>query len=144
MYRPIPGLTIEEQPEAIVVCLALWGEARGESPEGKLGVLYVLHNRAKRRSKSLKEIALQPLQFSTFNEDDPNRARLLKADQSDLASWAACEAIYGIYEAGWTTDPTLGSTHYFAHNIVTPKWGPGHPDWIGKTVIGRHTFGVAA
>ena len=144
MIRPVPGLMIEEQPEPWVVRACLWAEARGEPAIGKLGVLWVLHHRAIKRDTSLKAEVLRPRQFSSFNADDPNRAKLLTAYLNDVSMWAACDAVAELFESKATVDPTLGATHYYAHDVVTPAWGPGHPQWEHCIVLGRHTFGRAA
>ena len=83
-------------------------------------------------------------QASSFNHDDPNRPKLLAAHTNDMPAWGACDAIAELFEQKATVDPSMGATHYFAHELVSPPWGPGHPAWETTIVIGRHTFGRAA
>lgn len=144
MSRPLPGIPIEEQPGPIVLRLCLWAEARGESAKGKLAVAWVIKNRAEKSGKSIKEIVLAPLQFSSFNHDDPNRGKMLSAHMDDATGWARCDTVADLIEDGCTLDLTRGATHYFAHDVVHPAWGPPHPGWEGTAVIGGHTFGRAA
>lgn len=143
MIRPAPGLKIEQQPEAWVIRACVWAEARGEPALGKLAVLWVIHNRAVKRDTSLKAEVLRPWQFSSFNENDPNREKLLTAHSEYLATWVVCDQICELFENKATIDPTGGATHYFAHNTVKPAWGPPHPEWEEHIVIGAHTFGKA-
>lgn len=145
MTRPAPGLTLDQQSEAIIIRLLLWGEARGEPVIGKLAVLYVLHNRAMKRDTSLKAEALRPLQFSCFNAEDPNRGKMLNAWKDDPIQWAICDAVASAYENGVTTDPTKGADHYYVTRMKhPPEWGRGHKDWIECAEIGHHVFGITA
>lgn len=124
--------------------MLLWGEARGESPRGKLAVLWVALNRAKLWRKSLKEVILQPLQFSCFNSHDPNRVKLLSAWKDDPEQWAVIDALVELVSGQSVPDPTYGAVNYYAHNVVKPEWGEGHPGWRTTAVIENHTFGKAA
>lgn len=142
--RPIPGVPIEQQSEAILKIMLLWGEARGESPKGKLAVLWVVKNRAAHSGQSVSAEILRRWQFSSFNENDPNRGKLLTAWKDDPVQWAVCEAISVLDSGGDCTDPTSGARHYYAHKVVQPTWGIGHPGWKTHVVIDNHTFGVAA
>ena len=49
------------------LAMNLYHEARGESVAGQVAVSHVVLNRAQKRGKSLKEIILQPYQFSWAN-----------------------------------------------------------------------------
>lgn len=140
--KPIPGIQIEDQPEAALLPMVLWGEARGEPVLGKLAILWVIKNRAIRHGTTMKDQILRPKQFSSFNHDDPNRAKLLDAPALDHPSWVICEAVATLFPA--TNDPTIGATHYYAPAVVSPPWGRGHPAWHETAVIGNHCFGIAA
>lgn len=142
MAHPIPGLQLEDQPEGFLMPAVLWGEARGEPALGKLAVLWVIKNRAARRSTSMKEEILRPLQFSSFNPGDPNRPRLLAAPGLDPRGWAACEAVAELFP--YTNDPTNGADHYYNPSVASPKWGRGSAGWHETATIGAHVFGTAA
>jgi len=145
MIRPIPGLTLDAQPEGIILRMLCWGEARGESPLGKLAVLWVVHNRAMKTDSTLKAEALRPLQFSCFNANDPNRGKMLKAWEDDPVGWAVCDAVASLYEARQTTDPTDQATHYYVAKMKNPPaWGRGHAGWQETVEIQSHVFGRAA
>ena len=144
MTRPVPGLAIEQQPEAVVRRMLAYGEARSEGPRGVLAVVTVLQARGRRWKRTDRHEALRPLQFSCFNDDDPNRAKLLTAFKDDPQTWAMVDAVCTLFEQGCTLDPTLGADHYYVEGQVAPPWGAGHPGWKDHGKIGRHRFGVAA
>jgi hypothetical protein len=164
---PTPNASIEKQPEAIIIRLALCGEARGEQDQGgtleavaMLGVLWVAENRrtdAKGRWRpTLRGVLLQRAQFSCFNPYDPNRDKLLDLWRSDPVTWERADTVADLFERGLTIDPTLGSTHYSTKAIWGRAGGPGPPfAWYsqaeidaGRTVAlalyGSHVFGRAA
>jgi len=145
MIRPAPGLTIEQQAEPIVLRMLLWGEARGERPLGKLAILWVVHNRAMKNDSTLRSEALKPRQFSCFNDEDPNRSKLLKADLIDANAWAVCDAVTSLFEARITSDPTGSSRNYFVASMLNPpEWSKASAGWQKNVVIGAHEFGNAA
>lgn len=120
-----------------VALRTLYGEARGESPEGQSAVAHVLLNRVKdgRWGKSLATVCLSRLQFSCWNASDPNR-ELMAALQDDGAALVKLKPI--LDEARTGKDPTNGALFYFSDTmIVPPKWS------IGMTFlrkIGHHNF----
>lgn len=139
--NPIPGLTIEQQAEAVVYRMALWSEARGEPVLGMLGILRVIENLAVEHDTSMKAVVLKPERFSSFNDDDPNRAKMLTAWKDDPQGWDRVNTVCELYEGRGTVDVTEGSNHYYNPGVVQPSWGRGSPDWQEKTVIGHHVFG---
>lgn len=119
--RPITGLTIEQQPEKVVLALVAAGEARGEQDQGgtlefvaMCAVLWTGKNRQRRprwRGRTLREVFLERWQFSCFNENDPNRDKLLELWKSDAVSWERADCACDAVETGYP-DPTGGATHY--------------------------------
>lgn len=144
MIKPVPGLPIEQQPSAVLSRMLLYGEARNQPAIGALAVLCVAYNRSAQSGKTLRDVILQPLQFSSFNMNDPNRGLLLDAWQKEPASWARADAICELYEEKAVSDPTKGATHYYNPNVVSPAWGRGNPGWTELAVIDDHVFGRAA
>ena len=140
---------IEAHPAEAVLAMCLWGEARGGTLEAKAAVASVILNRVKAKAgrfwpieaQSLNEkvrgVILRPWQFSCFNADDPNRAKLLKPEQHDtLAVWHECAGVAAMALDGLLTDPTRGADHYFSPVYDTtpegkivirnkPKWADG-------------------
>lgn len=116
----------------------LFGEARGETMQGKIAVAWTVLNRVAAKSwygKTIKDVCLKPWQYSAWNSNDPNRKVLLAATLDDLA-FQHC--MYAALAAGLgqVRDPTGGSTHYHTHS-VSPKWAAGKSPWCS---IGSHRF----
>lgn len=141
--RPVPGLTLEQQPDEVLLRCCLWAEARGEPNEGVLAVAHVILTRAKKSGKSVGGVILAPYQFSWTMESDPNRGKVLDAWEKDAAGWQRVDIIGWLASHGYTVDPTLGATHYYAYKSCSPKWGRGNPDWVETAQIGNHVFGRA-
>ena len=118
----------------------VWGEARGEDYEGQVAVAHVLLNRVKarhRREHTLSGVCLEPFQFSTWNENDPNRDKLMRLGPHDRAYMVAYRAVLDAV-LDLEDDQTLGATHYHALG-VSPNWAVGEEP---SAVIGRHLFYV--
>ena len=120
-----------------VLARTVYGEARGESPLGKLAVAWVVVNRAHRARSGLAAACLKSIHFSCWNNaraNDANQLRMMKAELSDpifaRCMIAAIEAVHG-----FVPDPTAGATHYHALS-VSPGWARGH----SYETIGRHRF----
>lgn len=115
----------------------IFGEARGQPYEGMKAVGHVLINRWKfhtgDRDHSLAAAALRWLQFSAWNENDPNREKMGSVDfnhpQFRLSIRAMLEAVDEL-------DYTLGAKHYHTSSI-SPQWAQGKTPCL---VIGDHAF----
>ena len=131
-----------------ITARTIFGEARGEPDEGKIAVAWVIRNRAAiaqatgRRQfgdGSPASACQRPFQFSCWNNNDPNAARLraLDADNPDPV-FAECLRIAEDVLGDQTPDPTDGATFYHTRALNPP------PDWSrGKTpcaTIGHHLF----
>lgn len=142
--KPAPGIPLEQQPEAALKPMCLWGEARGVSNFARLCILWVIRNRARQKGTTMKEEILRPKQFSSFNHDDPNMPKLLIAPTLEPAAWAACEAVCDLLD--FTRDPTGGATHYYVFDgpgAVAPSWGRGNARWKELLISDRMVFGIA-
>lgn len=126
----------------------VWGEARGESFEGKIAVAHVILNRVaegiafrKRtgrkhyRGETVAEVCQKKWQFSCWNENDPNLPKLKVVDEQDknfiLCGAASRGALSGVYP-----DPTDGATHYHT-TAIKAFWSAGKTP---TTRIGHHVF----
>jgi N-acetylmuramoyl-L-alanine amidase len=147
--------------ELDTVARTIWGEARGEGPEGMKAVANVIANRALRareyqkaqnqphlhygdgtfsdccqRPSQSQELKALGQVFSCWNKNDPNRAKLLavSADDKDFleAHTLAQQAI-----AGTLGDNTDGATHYHSMHIAVPAWAVG---MFLCAIIGQHAF----
>lgn len=149
----------------LTLALTMIGEAVGDARDGssieeRIAVGCVVRNRlASGRTKqfggSYPDVCLKPLQFSCWNEGDPNRRRLLTM----AADWLADAGRSGMqdprlvetrYLAGGVIqnaiiDITGGATHYFNPKIVAaPAWA--YTDRTKKVlrtptaIVGSHQF----
>lgn len=69
-----------------VVARTIWGEARNQDREGMQAVASVIQNRAHIGGwwgSMPREVCLKPYQFSCWNRNDPNRAKLLSVSETD-------------------------------------------------------------
>lgn len=124
------------------MALTCYGEARSESRDGKIAVCHVIKNRAERGGwwgSTIKDVCLWPWQFSAWNEDDPNRKKMLACttDAAPTPDFQKCLEAAAAVLGGFEADPTGGACHYHAHNIPKPSWAEGKQPC--KT-IGRHLF----
>lgn len=75
-----------------ILARTIYGEARGESISGQEAIASVILNRvafAKRRGRywwgnTIAGVCLAPWQFSCWNENDPNRKIIERADDADI------------------------------------------------------------
>ncbi|MET4697692.1 N-acetylmuramoyl-L-alanine amidase [Constrictibacter sp. MBR-5] len=116
----------------------IWGEARGEPVRGMEAVAAVVMNRVARPGwwgRTVASVCTKAYQFSCWNEDDPNRAKLLAVTDADPI-FAIARRIARRAVAGTLDDPTGGATHY--HSVdVHPRWATGKTP---HARIGRHLF----
>lgn len=129
--------------EIDVLARTLWGEARGEGPEGMEAVASVVLNRvriAQERGKywwgnNIIQVCQKPYQFSCWNRADPNFRKLQAVDETDLyfatARRIARRAVYSAL-----VDNTGGATHYHAKG-ADPYWAKKRKT---SAIIGRHIF----
>ena len=124
----------------------VFGEARGEPPEGQYAVAHVVLNRVKRAPRyggyTITEVCRKPFQFSCWLPDDPNYPLLLAANIQQptflRAFGVACMVV-----SGAVGDPTGGATHYFVRQPPpgSKEWPPAWSKAMMRTVdIGAHSF----
>ena len=111
-------------------------EAGGEPPEGKLGVAWVVMNRANRGKIRVPDVVLKPWAFSCWNTTSPTRK--LITTRKDR-TWELCEAASRAAYFGTECDPTFGSTHYL-NPAVLPKLPPWYSRKLVRAVLGAHHF----
>lgn len=140
--------------DILVLGLTLFGEARGEPPEGRWAVGHVIANRARIAHSGHKRAlygdgtvagaCLQKLQFSCWNENDPNSkllreyldagelsAKAIKTDTLRQCILDGLHVLSGVYP-----DPTVGSTHYHTKGVA-PAWSMGVTPVLK---LGNHLF----
>lgn len=131
-----------DETELLARCI--YGEARGEGIDGMSAVGHVVLNRREdgRFGKGLKGVILRSKQFSCFNTDDPNFAKLTRPELND-DSISVCRDV-AAYLLELSTDerraddPTHGATHYHSASI-RPSWTRSLRMVFCRR-IGRHLF----
>ena len=119
-------------------------EAEGEPFIGKLAVVCVIKNRVedKRWPDNVREVILQPKQFSCFNDIDLDAelsGKLILTFTECFRTkmwWRECHiaAFGGLYD--WYSDITSGANHY--HTVdVHPYWSKDRQPCFE---VGRHKF----
>ena len=128
-----------------VVAQTIWGEARGEPFDGKVGVAWVLLNRQtlhlRWKDRTLAAICHAPSQFSCWLPTDPNARKVAQITLADPAFVDCMEVALSVL-GGRRPSPVDGATHYYADTIPAPAWAHGHTP---VAHIGHHLFfaGVA-
>lgn len=140
--------TLDLLPDEILA-LTIYGEARGESIEGQIAVGNVIINRWRanpEKYKTVKDVCLEKLQFSCWNENDPNYPKLIEL--ADLLSKNIIpdrikQQLYiarGVMGMNFN-DNTKGAKNYMTTKLFNsdkrPKWANVR---TGEIVIGNHTF----
>ncbi len=129
--------------------LTIFGEARGESQEGKIAVGSVILERVEHRDwdgKTIKEVCLMPYQFSCFLPSDPNFPKLTavakdydhRLDVSE--SLMTCYVIAnGLIKGTLLRDPIILTTHATQYKTIDCKavW---EKDFRKVATIGHHDF----
>lgn len=94
--------TFEALDNSEAAILTTYGEARGESYEGKQAVCCVIVNRAYKWRQDIKQVCFAKNQFSCFLSSDPNYQKLLavannftRALVTDEALLECAQAWYG-------------------------------------------------
>ena len=139
----VSARALHREMEIDTLARTLWGEARGEGAAGMEAVAAVIVNRLRiSREKgtlwwgnSMIQICQKPFQFSCWNKDDPNYAKLL-AISADSPEFVTATRIARRAVLNLLPDPTGGATHYHAAG--------SSPYWVGNekpvAVVGRHIF----
>ena len=102
----------------------VYGEARGESDEGKKAVAWVVINRSNKSGKSIKDEATKKSQFCCYK------------GEMNKQSKEACEKIAQDAINGKNSDPTGGATFFYSGN-QTPNWAKNLQPCA---TIGGHKF----
>jgi N-acetylmuramoyl-L-alanine amidase len=127
--------------------LTIWGEARGEPIEGKLGVASVMRNRllAKYRgAQTYVAVCTARAQFSAWTDEATamqSEAELLTGDPTlknhPDPVLRLCWEIARATIAGLLPDATNGANHYYAVSIQPPAWCAGQQT---LAALGQHRF----
>lgn len=128
--QPATVSTTPRPSAAAIDALArtLWGEARGGSQLGLEAVAAVVLNRVKRNrpqrfGDGVVGVCRMPMQFSCWNEGDPNLPKLLAVTENNTV-FANCLEVAERALQGLLEDPVSGADHYHTA-AVAPAWAQG-------------------
>lgn len=134
-----------ELTDAQLLAVCLYGEARGESREGKIAVASVIKERVKKGGwfgMGYHGVILKPYQFSCFLTGDPNFAKLYdiagdfdRSVQKSRALQECYEIARGIIDN--TIQRNVRATHYKTVNCTHGAWSD---KMTQVAVIGAHRF----
>lgn len=131
------------------MALTVWAEARGEPKVGQRAVAWVIRNRFEHPgwwskakgipANSIAAVCRCPLQFSCWNANDPNRARLDDPATQRRADYQAIRALcFDVLSAPPLEDPTAGADHYCTKAVAPrTKWAQRRTP---VAAIGNHLF----
>ena len=118
-----------------IVAITLLGEARGEGERGMYAVASTISQRMKNRALTGKKVCLEPWQFSCWNKNDPNRAKLPTLLRNSPQRHYALRLADNISRLDRSY--TKNADHYIHKNSKKPKHLRGKKPVI---VIGAHAF----
>lgn len=124
---PNPALPFSRQEPVTLLGMAIWAEARGTTSDARIGVGSVIRNRVGyngRYGEGFSGVILRPYQFSSFNQGDPNREKMLRPLENQGATarlvWDLCyEIADGIYR-GELADNTFSAVFYYSAPLTQP------------------------
>lgn len=154
MTKHLPSAIIAALTDAQILCLTLYGEARGEPIEGQIAVGCVIRNRVDtgRWGASYAKVCLAPFQFSCWRREGgaENYETVMAAAEMlarsttlpDDARLRQCAWVSQGVIGRWILDTVQDATHYYAPASMVPRGSV--PKWaIGQTpvvTLHRHLF----
>ncbi|AIC31325.1 cell wall hydrolase SleB-like protein (plasmid) [Rhizobium etli bv. mimosae str. IE4771] len=127
----------------LILARTIFGEAASEPDDGKEAVAQVVMNRTTsgRYPTTVTSVCLQPWQFSCWNANDPNRAKIMSLiPGKGNAKFDTCFAIAGLALNGAINRLPTTVLHYHADYISKPSWVLKSPNAVMVRKIGRHLF----
>lgn len=143
---PVAGATNQD---VLTLARTLFGEARGEFDADGRGdvpveaVANVILNRAAKKFRgkaTVHGVCRDPLQFSCWNGNDANRAKIMNLAKGANAVFDRCLNVATRAVKGEIPDHTRGALHYHATSIAKPRWVVKSPNAKVTLKIGRHIF----
>lgn len=141
--RVLSEMVPAEGDDQLILARTVFGEAAGEPDAGKEAVAEVVMNRAAsgRYPKTITGVCLQPFQFSCWNANDPNRAKILSLSPGKgNNTFDTCFEIAGRAMAGQVHLLSDAVLHYYADYISKPSWVTKSPGAVLEKKIGHHLF----
>jgi len=118
-----------------IILQTLVGEGANQGFVGMTAIAEVIRNRAKERNLTFKEVVLQPLQFSFWN-DQERAIKFLEREGSEEMYQAAQLA----WEMSETSNHTKGANLYHAVSMKEFPWWSQSEKVKKVAAIGGHVF----
>lgn len=135
----VPGF--EEWSELDILTGTIFGEARGECTDGKVGVGLTIQTRVLNPGwwgRNWREVCLADRQFTCWQ--DHNRDVIVRARKEQTADWKSCRSVAIDIYLGHLLNGLGHPTHYYNPKEIpggAPKW---EKNMIRLTTIGNHVF----
>ena len=118
-------MSLDSSTDLGALTRVVYGEARGESDEGRRGVAWTVINRSKKSGKSIQYEATKKSQFCCYSQE-----------MKDQKARDECKKVAQDAINNSSSDPTGGATFFYSGKTV-PSWAKGLQPC--KT-IGGHKF----
>jgi spore germination cell wall hydrolase CwlJ-like protein len=89
---------------------------------------------------TVRDVCLHRKQFSCWNGNDTNRAKIMNLVKGSNPEFDRCLAVATRAIKGQFPDHTDGALHYFATRIPKPDWVVNSPKAKPTLKIGGHIF----
>lgn len=124
-----------------IIARTAWGEARGLGAGGMHATINTIQNRflsgIRWWGHSLRTICLHSYQFSCWDQDDPNRSKLMEVTEDDREFRYALQ-LSDQALAGKLPDIVNFSTHYYDKRMAKPpEWAFGLSPFA---IVGNHWY----
>lgn len=108
-----------------ILARTLYGEARGELQRygmiPLIAIAYVVVNRYRKGfAKTIHDVCLAPMQFSCWNNNDPNCQKIKLVNEKNSVFCKCREIAASVLDEKWP-DITNGCDHYH-HYSIKPYW----------------------
>jgi N-acetylmuramoyl-L-alanine amidase len=134
-------------PDQEIVAMTILGEARNQGEAGMYAVACVIQKRATNRGISARAVCKQDSQFSCWNKNDPNRAKLpdLLNNNNKQAKYAKRLALsVGKLETTYVNNAdhycTLAKKPYWSYKIIIKNKKKIKIPIKPVKIIGQHNF----
>lgn len=127
----------EDDSDDLLMTRVIYGEMGNQPSEAKLGVAWVIRNRAitaeGKQIKTYREVILASSQFSVFKDSTEKVfIRMTNpplANQIERQAWNDSRRVMEGAISGALPDPTQGAKNFFSIRPLDPAW---RPDWADE------------
>jgi spore germination cell wall hydrolase CwlJ-like protein len=145
----IPNSDLQKFSDEDLLTACIWAESRSQPEDGQEAVCNVILNRVRKKMRpTIRDVILQPKQFSWTDPEDPNFKKAFTAKIDDPTHWQRANAISKTALIGTLKDNTRNADHYLNVEATRKDRGGTLPKWAEDGInnhkitvtIGDHTF----